>query len=154
MQTKNQVAATQQKVRANNNVVRMQQRIAKVQQLRASKNAARKLAAAHAAFVAGVQQLAAQQGIAPQQVAAMLGMQARNARANSATVAPSSSAVVVQGSALRPCAAVHALCAQYPHYTRAQMVQLCVDNGINKATASTQVGVYRTNAAKAAKAAQ
>jgi hypothetical protein len=129
-----------------NAVTRMQQRIAVVQQLRASKNAARKHAAAQAAFIAGVQQLAAQHGIANVQHLLHTG----TARANSATVTPSNTSVVVDGVALRPCAAVHALCAKYPHYTRAQMVQLCTDNGINKATASTQVGVYRTAAAKAA----
>lgn len=149
MQTKQQVVTVQQR----NAVARMQARIAKVQALRAAKNVARRQAAAHAAFVAGVQQLAAAQGIAPQQVAAMLGLQASNARANSATVAPSKQLVHVNGVALKPCAAVHALCAQYPHYTRQQMLQLCTDNGINAATASTQVGLYRSNVAKAAKAA-
>jgi phage FluMu gp28-like protein len=132
---------------ANNAIVRLQQRIAAVQQLRASKNAARKFAAQQQAFALAVQQAAAQYGVTPQQAAAALGLVASSARANSATVQPSVPTLQVQGTQHKPCAAVHALCAQLvatdPHATRKQMLQLCTDNGINPATASTQVGRFR-----------
>lgn len=146
MQTKQQVANLQQKVRNNNTVVRMQQRIAAVQQLRAGKNAARKQVAAQQAFMLGVQQLAAQYGVNPAQL-----LQVNHARANSATHKPSAPVVHVTGTgALNPCKAVHALCAGMPNATRAQMVQAATDAGINPNTAKTQVGLYRAAAAKAA----
>jgi hypothetical protein len=135
-----------------NAVTRMQQRIAKVQQLRASKNEVRRVAAAQQAFMLAVQQQAATYGIAPQQVQAMFAPQvARTARANSATVAPSTELITVRGVQYKPCKAVHALCATLPATaTRAEMLQLCYDNGINRSTAATQVGLYRAAVAKAA----
>lgn len=145
MQTKQQVV--QNRNIANNQVVRMQQRIAQVQAVRAAKNNARVQQRNQQAYLLAVQQLAAQYGVtAPVQTVAL------NARANSATVAPSTALVSVQGVQYKPCAAVHALCATLPATaTRAQMLQLCKDNGINAATASTQVGIYRKQQAQAAK---
>lgn len=143
MQTKNQVAAQQQKVRNNNAVVRMQQRIAAVQQLRASKHAARVAARNQQAFVTQVQQLAQQYGVNVQQVINMHNSNTTAARANSATANPSNALVVVAGVPLKPCKAVHALCAANPTATRAQILGLCAQHGINQATASTQYGVYK-----------
>lgn len=127
---------------ANNAIVRMQQRIAAVQALRATKHQQRIAARNAAAYQAALQQLAAQYGMQAPKVSIDL-----HARANSATVAPSAPLVTVQGVAYKPCKAVHALCDQLvqrnPDATRAEMLQLCRDNGINAATASTQVGLYR-----------
>jgi prolyl-tRNA editing enzyme YbaK/EbsC (Cys-tRNA(Pro) deacylase) len=130
----------------------MQQRIAAVQQMRASKHAARIAARKHDAFITGVHQLAAQLGVDPAQLLRAQKV-AYNARANSATVAPSSEVVHVNGEALRPCKAVHALCATIPNATRSEMLQLCKDNGINPSTAATQVGKFRAMQAEAAKTA-
>lgn len=139
-----------------NTASRQAARINAVLEERARHHATRIEARNRAAFITGVQQLAQQQGVDPKQLAALLGFQARNARANSATVAPSRELIVVNGEALRPCAAVHALCATIPDASRADMLQLCKDNGVNSATASTQVGVFRKKAAeeKAAAAEQ
>lgn len=131
------------KAQLNKNThARMVARINAVLEVRAQRHAVRIAARNRATFLAGVEQLAAQLGVDARQ---LLSVQAHNARANSATVAPSREAVHVGGEALRPCKAVHALCATIPDGTRKEMVQLCVDNGINKATAATQVGVYRKN---------
>jgi hypothetical protein len=152
MQTK-QVAAKQQGVHArnvaNNAIVRMVQRIAAVQALRASKNAARKQVANQQAFMLQMQQLAAQYGVNPAQL-----LQVGNARANSATHKPSAPVVHTATGAHNPCKAVHELCATMPGATRAQMVQACTDAGINPNTAKTQVGVYRAKAKAAQQAAQ
>jgi hypothetical protein len=137
-----------------NTATRMQARIAAVLQQREAKNVVRREKVAQQAFMAGVEQLAAQYGVDPsalmraQQVAA-----AATARANSATIAPSRELVHVGGEALKPCKAVHALCATIPDATRAEMLELCYDNGINRATAQTQVGKFRA-AAKAKAEAQ
>lgn len=142
MQTAQQVTK-QQQARI---VARMQQRIAVVQALRASKHAARIAAKQQAAFIAAVQQQAAQYGVAPAQVQAMLhavNKGAPAARANSATQQPSSAVIVVNGVPLKPCKAVHAICAANPTATRAQVLHLCKLQGINQATASTQYGVYQ-----------
>lgn len=136
------------KAQLNKNThARMLARIQAVLDERAQHHASRIAARNAAAFRAGIEQLAAQYGVDPRQ---LLGVQARNARANSATVAPSRELIVVDGEALRPCKAVHALCAKHPDMSRAEMIQLCIDNGVNKATAGTQVGEFR----KAAKAAE
>lgn len=133
---------------ANNAIVRLQQRVAAVQAVRAAKNAARKQVAMQQAYQLQVQQLAAQYGLP---VPSFTPQVARNARANSATVAPSSATVTVGGVAYKPCKAVHALCELLgANATRAQQLQICKDNGINAATASTQVGIYRKAAAAAA----
>lgn len=134
-----------------NTLTRMQQRIAAVQEQRAAKHAARIADRNQRAFMLALQEQAAQYGIAPEQVAKMLGATDRAARANSGTIAPSNEMVVVNGVAYKPCKAVHALCDTIPNATRAEMLELCKDNGINAATASTQVGKYRA-AAKAAAA--
>lgn len=139
------MANKQQTVLQANAVARMQQRIAKVQQLRASKHAVRIATRNQQAFIVAMQELAAKHGVNPAQL-----LQVGNARANSATHKPSAPVVHVAGAALNPCKAVHALCAANPTYTRAQMVQLCVDQGINPNTAKTQVGVYRAQAKAAA----
>jgi hypothetical protein len=103
-------------------------------------------ASVYATKLLHLQQLAAEYGIA-------LPQQSTAARANSATVNPSKPLITVQGVQYKTCKAVQALCGMYPHYTRKQMVMLCVDNGVNKDTASTQVNLYRTTAAAAAAAA-
>lgn len=132
---------------ANNAMVRLMQRVAQVQALRASKNAARKQHAQQQAYMLQVQQLAAQYGMPAPNFGAQVSAYAR---ANSETIAPSNTSVVVQGVAYKPCKAVHALCATLPATaTRAEQLQLCKDNGINAATASTQVGIYRKAAAAA-----
>lgn len=133
---------------ASNAAARNAARIAAVQQLRASKNAVRAAATKQQAYMLAVQQLSAQYGVPVPSFAPVV---ARNARANSATVAPSATTVSVNGVAYKPCKAVHALCATLPaNATRTQQLQLCKDNGINAATASTQVGIYRKAAATAA----
>lgn len=132
---------------ATNAIARNATRIALVQQLRASKNAARRAAANQQAYMVQVQALSVHYGLPVPSFAPQV---ARNARANSATVAPSATTVTVQGVAYKPCKAVHALCATLPaNATRAQQMQLCTDNGINRATASTQVAIYRKAAAQA-----
>lgn len=149
--------AAKQTQAQKNTIARQAARIALVQAERTRKNTIRREVATRQAFMAGVQQMAAQHGVAPEQVARMLGVTSRAARANSATVAPSRELVNVNGAGLKPCAAVHALCEQLvktdPKATRADMLQLCKDNGINSATASTQVGIFRKKAAEAAEQA-
>lgn len=149
-QQSQQATSPAARVVANNAIVRNAQRIAHVQALRAAKNNARKQAAAQQAYMLQVQQLAATYGMP---VPSFTPQVARNARANSATVAPSSSTVTVNGVAYKPCKAVHALCELLgANATRAEQLQICKDNGINAATASTQVGIYRKAAAAAAAA--
>lgn len=139
-----------------NTATRQNARIAAVMQQREAKNVVRRAAVAQQAFFAAVQEKAAEYGVDPS--AMLAAMQPKHnggaaPRANSATVAPSRELVYVGGEALKPCAAVHALCNTIPSGTRADMLQLCYDNGINRATAQTQVGKYRAAAAKAAEAA-
>jgi hypothetical protein len=129
---------------------RQARRIQLVLEERARHHASRIAARNQAAFLAGVQQMAAQFGVDAKQ---LLRTTSYNARANSATVAPSRELIHVNGEALRPCKAVHALCATIPSATRSEMMQLCIDNGINKATAATQVGKFRAEQAEAAKQA-
>ena len=125
---------------ATNASNRVHVRALALMQVRAQRNAARVAVKQQVAFQAQVAQLAAQYGLpAPSFSPAV----AANARANSATVTPSRELVSVNGVAYKPCKAVHALCEQLPNGTRAEMMQLCKDNGINAATASTQVGIYR-----------
>lgn len=132
---------------SNNAIVRLMQRVAAVQALRAVKNAARKQVAAQQAYQLQVQQLAAQYGLPAPSFAPQVSA---FARANSETIAPSNTTIVVDGVTYKPCKAVHALCATLPaDATRAQQMQLCTDNGINRATASTQVAIYRKAAAQA-----
>lgn len=137
------MATNKQTVLQGNAVARMQQRIAKVQQLRASKHAARIAARNQSAFLLQVNELAVQYGINAQQLIKMHNSNNTNARANSATVNPSAALVTVNGVPLKPCKAVHALCAANPTATRAQVLQMCAQHGINPATAATQYGVYR-----------
>lgn len=116
--------------------------------VRSVRNAARTAAKQQQAYMVAVQQLAVQYGV---QAPSFAPAVAANARANSATVSPSTESIVVQGVAYKPCKAVHALCATLPaDATRKQQMELCMDNGINRATASTQVGIYRKAAADAA----
>lgn len=137
---------------SKNAIVRLAQRVAQVQALRASKNAVRKQVAKQQAYQLGVAQLAAQYGLPAPSFAPQVSAYAR---ANSETITPSNTVVVVQGTAYKPCKAVHALCATLPATaTRAEMLQLCIDNGINASTASTQVGIYRKVMLAAQKAAQ
>jgi hypothetical protein len=135
-----------------NTATRQAARIAAVLAQREAKNVVRRAAAAQQAFMVAVQQAAAQYGIPETQARAMFAPQvARTARANSATVAPSTELIVVKGEALRPCKAVWALCATLPaDASRKEMLQICKDNGINSSTAATQVGLFRAAAAKAA----
>lgn len=88
------------------------------------------------AFELQVAQLAAQYGIAvnPAQVAP---------RANSATFVPSSNQINVGGQYFTPCKAVHAIAASMPTATRKQVLEACIAAGINKATASTQYGLWK-----------
>lgn len=137
---------------ANNAIVRLAQRVAAVQAVRSAKNAARKQHAAQHAYMLQVQQLAAQYGLPVPSFAPQVSA---FARANSETIAPSATMVVVNGVAYKPCKAVHALCATLPaNATRKQQMQLCTDHKINGATASTQVAIYRKAAAQAAAQAQ
>lgn len=130
-----------------NAILRLAQRVANVQAMRAAKNAVRAAAAKQQAYQLGVAQLAAQYGLPAPSFAPQVSAYAR---ANSETITPSNTTVVVQGTPYKPCKAVHALCATLPaDATRAQQLQLCTDNGINSATASTQVGIYRKAAAAA-----
>lgn len=115
--------------------------------VRAARNAARAAVKQQQAYRLAVQQLAEQYGV---QAPSFAPAVAANARANSATITPSRELVSVGGTMYKPCKAVHALCETIPNGTRAEMLQLCKDNGINAATASTQVGIYR-KAAQAAK---
>lgn len=118
--------------------------------VRAARNAKRAQQRNQQAYMLQVAQLAVQYGVQAPQFGAVV---AANARANSATVAPSRELVVVNGVGYKPCKAVHALCALLPaDATRAQQLEICKDNGINAATASTQVGIYRKAAAAAAAA--
>lgn len=139
MQTVQQVTKQQQARIIN----RMQQRIAVVQALRASKHVARIAARQQAAFITQVQQLAAQYGINTAQVLKMHNSNNTAARANSGTATPSAAQVMVNGVPYKPTKAVHALCAANPTATRAQLLAMCAQHGINPATASTQVGLYR-----------
>lgn len=124
-------------------------RIAAVLAQRAAKNEVRRAAATQHAYMLAVKQLSVQYG---QPAPSFAPVVARNARANSATIAPSATSVSVGGVSYKPCKAVHALCATLPATaTRTEQLQLCKDNGINAATASTQVGIYRKAAATAAK---
>lgn len=117
-------------------------------QVRAAKNVARAQRVAQANFMLAVQQAAAQYGINPAQVLAPQQVSAY-ARANSATVVPSVASVQSVGG-LKPCKAVHAICATLPATaTRAQQIAAAVAQGINPATASTQVGIYRKAALQA-----
>lgn len=126
-----------------NTATRMAQRIQIVLEERARHHEVRIAARRQQAFLVAMQELAAAHGMDP---AAVLGIKAADARANSATVAPSREVIVVNGESLRPCKAVHALCATIPTATRKEMMQLCIDNGINRATAATQVGKFRKDA--------
>jgi D-alanyl-D-alanine dipeptidase len=132
----------QQKLNKNT-ATRQAARIQLVLEERARRHASRIGARKQQAFLAAVQEAAAQYGVDPKQ---LLRTQAANARANSATVAPSREAIVVNGESLRPCKAVHALCATIPDASRKEMMQLCIDNGVNRATAATQVGKFRKDA--------
>jgi hypothetical protein len=125
-----------------NTAARQLARIQLVLEERARHHAVRVAARNQRAFMVGIEQLAAQYGVDPRQ---LLAVKAQDARANSATVAPSREAIVVGGESLRPCKAVHALCATIPDGSRKEMMQLCIDNGINRATAATQIGLYRKN---------
>lgn len=154
---RNQQRSLQQQVAvnpniANNAIVRLVQRVAQVQALRAAKNAARKQHAQQQAYMLQVQQLAAEYGMPAPNFGAQVSAYAR---ANSETIAPSNTSVTVMGIAYKPCKAVHALCATLPATaTRKEQMQLCTDNGINSATASTQIGIYRKATLAAQKAAQ
>lgn len=145
------VVAVEQVTVANAQSLRAR-RLAAVQVGRAAKYRAGKLAAhqaAHAAWVAKQQELEQQKAfqLAVQQLAAQYGINVNPAqlapRANSATVVPSSNVVTYEGVAYRPVAAVHAICSANPHLTRKQLIELCVQHGVNQATASTQYQVWR-----------
>lgn len=125
---------------ATNLVSRNVARILAVQQQRATNNANRAATALHAAGMLQLQQICAQYNLPLPRTANA----ANNARANSATMTPSVDMLMIQGKQYRPCKAVHALCETLPaDATRKEQMQLCLDNGINRATASTQIAVYR-----------
>lgn len=92
------------------------------------------LLAKHAAYQLQVAQLQAQYGIAPTQHAAP--------RANSATVKPSGTAILVNGVHYTPCKAVHAIAALHAGNRKATLAA-CTAAGINPATAATQYGIYK-----------
>jgi hypothetical protein len=89
-------------------------------------------------YLAEIAQIQAKYGITLQASAAP--------RANSATPAPSASAVCVNGTYYNPCKAVHALAAI--HGTRKATIAAAVALGINHATASTQYGIYKSKQPK------
>jgi hypothetical protein len=124
------VAAVQQALYAQ----RIAAKQAKYTAAVAAYNDAQQKLAQQAAFNAAVAELHAKFGIAVQPVAP---------RANSATTAPSASAINVNGVLLKPVAAVHAICAANPNATRKQVIAACIQAGINPATAATQYGVYK-----------
>lgn len=64
-------------------------------------------------------------------------------RANSATETPSKSAISVNGQLLTPCKAVHAICDANATLERKAILELCVNAGINKATAATQFNIWK-----------
>jgi hypothetical protein len=107
----------------------------------AAYNEAQQKLANEQAFAAALAQLHAQFGIAVQPVAP---------RANSATTNPSAQAINVNGVLLKPVAAVHAICAANPNAARKQVIALCVQAGINPATAATQYNVYKQKHANGA----
>lgn len=116
--------------------------------VRAARNAQRADARKQQAYMAKAAQLAVEFGMPAPKFGPVV---AADARANSATVSPSRELVNVKGVDYKPCKAVHALCETLPATaTRKEMLQLCRDNGINAATASTQVGIYRKAANQAA----
>mgnify|MGYP003407644418 CR=1 FL=1 len=108
---------------SRNTVSRQQQRIARVQELRASKHAARQLARTQQAYMLAAQQLAAQYGMP---VPNTMSVRAYN---NVQKHAPSA----VQGA----CARVHAI-AEACGGVRAATLAQCKAEGINPATAQTQ----------------
>lgn len=117
---------------------RYAQRIARVQQLRASKNEARRVAATQHSYMLAVQQLAAQYGLP---VPNTMSVRAYN---NPQKHAPSA----VQGA----CARVHAI-AEQNHGVRAATLAACKEAGINPATAATQFAKWQKNQKLAAQQA-
>lgn len=115
---------------SKNASARYQQRIAAVQQLRASKNAARALAAQQQAYMLAVQQLAAQYNMPVPNTLSVRSV------AHAQKHAPSA----VQGA----CAAVHKIATEVSAANggstkvRAQVLAACKAQGINPATAATQ----------------
>lgn len=86
------------------------------------------VAANKQAYLLAVQQLAAQYGLpAPTQAQRPV----RNTQQHSASTVPSA------------CKAVHAICAANPGAARKFVIDLCVKQGINPATAATQFGIYQ-----------
>lgn len=121
--------ATKQTPATANTNARMQQRIAQVQALRASKNAQRRIARQQAAYMLAVQQLAAQYNMP---VPNTLSVRAYN---NAQKHAPSA----VQGA----CGRVHQIASEQAaiagnNNVRKQVLQQCKAEGINPATAATQ----------------
>lgn len=117
-----------------NATFRNEQRIARVQALRASKNAARRSAQQQASYMLAVQQLAAQYGLP---VPNTMSVRPFN---NPQKHAPSA----VQGA----CSRVHAIAEQCGGVRSATLAQ-CKVEGINPATAATQFAKWQ----KAQKAA-
>lgn len=130
---KQQLTATQA-----NAPTRNAQRIARVQELRATKNASRRIAATQHAYMLGVQQLAAQYGMP---VPNTMSVRAYN---NPQKHAPSA----VQGA----CSVVHTL-AEQNQGVRSATLAACKAAGINPATAATQFAKWqKAQKAAAAKA--
>lgn len=123
---------------SRNAISRNAARIAQAQELRASKNAARRLAATQQSYMLAVQQLAAQFNMP---VPNTMSVRAYN---NPQKHAPSA----VQGA----CAAVHAL-AEQNQGVRSATLAACKAAGINPATAATQFAKWQ-KANKAAVAAE
>lgn len=113
-------------------VALMQRRVAAKQ----AKFAQVQHAAKVAAYQAAVAALAQQHGLPVPTVALA-------PRANSATVQPSSAVITVNGVQYKPTKAVHAIAAANPNATRKQVLQLCINAGINQATAATQYNVFK-----------
>lgn len=126
---------------ARNATARNAARIAAAQELRATKNSARRIAATQHAYMLAVQQLAAQHGMPVPNTMSVRPFNKPQQHAPSA----------VQGA----CALVHEL-AEQNQGVRAATLAACVARGINPATAATQFAKWQkaTKAAAAQAAAQ
>lgn len=135
--TKKQVSALRAKRVAALQVALLQKRVANKQaKYQAAMHAYQQQQQALAnqqAYLAEIAQIQAKYGVSATITAAP--------RANSATPQPSASAILVNGTYLKPVAAVHALAAI--HKNRKATLVACAQAGINPATAATQWGVYK-----------
>ena len=113
---------------SRNATTRNAQRIARVQELRKSKNEARRVAATQSAYMLAVQQLAAQYGLPVPNTMSVRPFNKPQQHAPSA----------VQGA----CGRVHAL-AEQNNGVRSATLAACKAEGINPATAATQFAKWQ-----------